>query len=156
MPVSAASPGQRWVRMSGRPPRFSPIRVPKVAVPYYAPKFRGSPRRRGYDARWDRLSIAHRRLHPFCRLCEQEGNDGLADRVDHILPRVEYPGLMYEPTNLQSLCNRHDGIKQSMEVFARKNGVLERLTLWCSSLENRPPQFRGGIHENKRDTTDRK
>lgn len=108
------------------------------------PKRRG-PSERGLGWRWDKMSLSFRRAHPFCRLCEQEGRDGLTDIVDHILPRAEYPGLTFEESNLQPLCRRHDGMKQAMEDFARKHGLLERLPLWCSSVENRPSELTGGI-----------
>lgn len=135
--------------MSRLPPRY--FKVPKYASP--APIMpavkrleRGSPRLRGLSSKWDKMSIEFRKSHPFCRMCEQEGRDSFVDVVDHVLPRSEYPGLTLEWSNLQGLCRHHDGIKQKMEDFARKHGLLERLTLWCSSFEARPAEFTGGIN----------
>jgi 5-methylcytosine-specific restriction endonuclease McrA len=104
--------------------------------------FRGSPRERGYDAEWDRLSLLFRRRHPFCIFCEQAGLDTLTDLVDHIIPVVDRPDLRYEWDNLCSLCKRHHGRKYQMEVFARAHGLLDVLPIWVKAPERRPQQFR--------------
>ena len=131
---------------SGRPPRFR-VKLPQqaIAVRPNSREFRTSPRTRGLDSAWDRTSIAYRRRHPFCRFCDQEGKDSLVDRVDHILPRREYPHLKFEWSNLQGLCTHHDNLKQAMEVHARATGQLEQLPFWCEAIENRPAQFRARI-----------
>lgn len=120
------------------PPTFKPWRPPREARAI-RPLVRGSPRLRGYDARWDRLSVAFRRRHPFCRFCIQEGNDAvLADVVDHILAIVEFPELKYEWTNLESLCDPHNkSTKARLELLARKAGDFSQMILWCESVEVR-------------------
>ena len=136
---------------SGRPPRFSPWRPPKAPVVLRMEergKYRSSPRVRGLDVKWDRLSIAFRRRHPFCRMCQQEGRDSLGARVDHILPRREFPDLTYSWRNLQSLCVHHDNLKSKLEYYARETGQVEKLALWCESVEARPRQFRPGLLNN--------
>lgn len=42
----------------------------------------------------------------------------MATQVDHLIP-VEEGGPMWDEKNLQSLCDRHHGMKTRGEVFAR-------------------------------------
>jgi hypothetical protein len=135
----------RMVLRPGIPPRFRVNLPPKATAILKLEergKYRGSPRDRGYDARWDKLSVRFRRANPFCRLCEQEGADQLGARVDHILPVREYPDLKYDWNNLQNICVAHDNLKQAMETFARANGQVELLKIWCEGTDLRPEQFR--------------
>jgi 5-methylcytosine-specific restriction endonuclease McrA len=74
-------------------------------------------------------------------MCEQEGRVGLVAVVDHIKPAKEFPELFWERKNWQGLCEYHDGIKQRMEILARKTGQLDLLPLWCSSVEARPREI---------------
>jgi 5-methylcytosine-specific restriction endonuclease McrA len=130
--------GWRMDLRSGRPPRFKLWHAPSV-VRRGGREARANPHDRGLDEKWNRLSIRYRKQNPFCRMCEQEGNDAeLVDVVDHILPRREYPALTYTWKNLQGLCRRHDGLKARMEIYARETGLLEMLTVWCEAIENRP------------------
>lgn len=103
---------------------------------------RSSPRLRGYDARWDRISAEHRRLFPFCAWCKQAGRIVFAKVVDHKIP-VADGGEMYAPENRWSLCIPHHGIKTSMEAYARQRGLTQSLPLWCDDPAERPAQFRG-------------
>lgn len=131
---------------SGRPPRFKPAIPAPVAQNAqkiaHVGSFRGSPRERGYDAKWDKISLQFRRRHPFCILCEQRGLDTLTDLVDHIIPVVDRPDLRYDWENLCSLCRRCHGKKYQMEVFAREHGLLDVLPIWVRAPERRPAQFR--------------
>ncbi len=123
---------------------YRPFNAPRSAAGKRVTKtggFRGSSRERGYDARWDRLSLAFRKKHPFCAWCIQEGRDGLTDLVDHVLPVVDRPELRHEWSNLMGLCRECHGRKTSMEVYARERGELDYLPAWCSEVTNRPPQF---------------
>lgn len=124
------------------PPRFKPWSAPPAnATPARTrmPKYRGSPRSRGYDADWDEISISHRRRFPFCRFCAQIGRDTLAAVVDHILPAREFPELRRDRKNHQSLCSEcHDRTKQRMEAYARKARCLEKLVDWCEDPWSRP------------------
>jgi 5-methylcytosine-specific restriction endonuclease McrA len=128
------------------PPRYS---VPKLAPTAIAAqkaaktgRFRCSPTDRGYGPKWDRLSIAFRKRHPFCQWCEQQGRDTLADLVDHMIPVQDRPDLVLEWKNLWSLCTFHHGKKFTMELFARGQGLLDFLPTWCRDPSSRPPQFR--------------
>lgn len=129
---------------SGRPQNFRPFRAPRAPVTEMRlPSRRGDPAARGLGHRHRVLAEKFKRAHPFCRMCEQEGRNGVpAEIADHILPRAEYPHLALEWSNLQGLCRHHDGVKQAMEVYARAEGCVEELLGWCSSLESRPLRFR--------------
>lgn len=132
----------------GLPPRFKP----SCPAPRFKPieekvtnagRFRVSPRKRGYDDRWDRLARMHKKNFPYCRFCEQEGRDGLAAVTDHIKPAHEFPDLRYTWKNLQSLCAwHHDVTKQKLELYARANGLLEQLPEWCADPQSRPEHLR--------------
>lgn len=127
------------------PPRFRPLTAPTAVSVQKMTKsgnYRGSPRERGYDARWDRLSIAFRKRHPMCAWCEQQGRDTLTALVDHMIPVVDRPDLKHEWSNLMALCVHHHGQKGVMEVYARENGLLDKLPEWCRNPETRPVQFR--------------
>ena len=131
---------------NGLPPRFKIQKTAPMAVAAQKiskiGNYRGSPRDRGYDSKWDRLSVAYRKRHPYCAYCQQEGRDTLTDLVDHIIPVVDRPDLKHEWSNLISSCVSCHGKKHSLEVFARNNGLIDMLPTWCRDRESRPPQFR--------------
>ena len=56
-------------------------------------------------ARWRKLSIYFRKLHPLCVNCKAEGNVTPAQVVDHIQPLKLRPDLATEWSNLRSLCH---------------------------------------------------
>lgn len=128
-----------------RPPRFKPFSAPlatTVQKQQRTGRHRGSPRDRGYDAHWDRLSLMFRRAHPFCLWCELAGRDTLTALVDHVLPVQDFPGLRYSWKNLEALCVPCHGLKATMEIYARANGLLMSLPEWCADPMSRPLQFR--------------
>lgn len=130
------------------PPRFKVQKVAPMAVAAQkiakVGRFRGSPSDRGYGYKWDRLSIAYRKRHPFCSWCAMMDppRDTLADLVDHIIPVQDRPEMVLEWRNLQSLCASCHGRKYSLEVYCRDNDLLHMLPTWCKDRELRPPQFR--------------
>lgn len=128
------------------PPRFKVQKVAPMAVAAQkvakVGNYRGSPRDRGYDSKWDRLSIAFRKRSPYCLFCAQRGRDTLADLVDHIIPVVDRPDLQHDWKNLMSICKSDHGVKYSMEVYCRDNDLLHMLPTWCKDRDSRPPQFR--------------
>lgn len=130
----------------GLPPRFKPSMPAPLAIAAQkiakVGRFRGSPGERGYDEKWNRLSIAYRKRFPFCQWCEQEGRDTLTDLVDHIIPVVDRPDLIHDWKNAWSLCRHHHGRKFSLEVYARDNGLLHMLPTWCKDPTSRPSSFR--------------
>ncbi|MDP2619511.1 MAG: HNH endonuclease signature motif containing protein [Hyphomicrobiales bacterium] len=105
-------------------------------------RYRGSPRDRGYDSKWDKLSVVFRRRNPFCKWCAEQDRISLTAVVDHILPVVDRPDLKYEWSNLLPLCHHHHGTKASMEIYARENGLIEMLPEWCANPESRPARCR--------------
>lgn len=82
----------------------------------------GNSRERGYDARWDALSLAFRRLYPLCGMrpngarpvmseCHLKGRSTPAEQVDHVIPHKGDRELMFDESNLQSLCRACHGAK---------------------------------------------
>lgn len=137
-------------RLSGKIPRFRFDRAPPAIDPRRE-FLRPAAYERGLDERWRRLSIRFRKQNPFCRMCEQVGNDAeLVAVVDHILPRREHPELTYVWKNLQGLCRHHDNLKQAMEAYARKHGLVEKLPDWCADPAQRPAQFKTGLEQEQR------
>lgn len=112
------------------------------------PRHEDSPRARGYDGRWDRLSIEFRKKNPFCRWCDQEDRVTAVDVVDHIIPRKDAPERMHDWKNLQSLCHHHHGVKTEMEEYARRRDELDKLHLWCADMKARPSRFRPLVAES--------
>lgn len=99
---------------------------------------------RGYDNLWRKTSERHRRRHPFCVFCEQEGRQRLADAVDHKIP-IEDGGDRLKAANLQSIClPHHNGLKAAMQVYAREHGQIYLLPLWCDDPSERPARFSAG------------
>jgi hypothetical protein len=127
------------------PPRFKKWRPAKAHRPplLAAREKRDSPRLRGYDHRWDKLSDAYRRLHPFCEECDRRGGHQVCDCVDHIIPVVDRPDLKFEISNLQSLCKAHHDVwKARLENHARTTNQLDKLPAWCRDPKTRPNGFR--------------
>jgi len=106
-------------------------------------RWRGSPRDRGYDSKWDRLSLRFRKQKPFCKFCEMLGRDELTAVADHIKPAAFFPELKYEWKNLVPLCaHHHDVTKQVMENMAKDKGDWDLLVLWCSDVSTWPAKIR--------------
>ncbi len=62
---------------------------------------------------WRKLRRLHLDGSPLCVMCLKEGITTAADMVDHIVPIRRDPTRNMDPTNLQSLCNRHHSIKRA-------------------------------------------
>lgn len=96
---------------------------------------RESARDRGYDSWWEKYSVAYRRKHPWCVVCEAKGLAVPACLVDHIVPFRDHHGVIDEglrrdPANHQSLCDArfndcHNLVKKPIEDAHR--GDPERL-----------------------------
>lgn len=130
--------------MSGKIPRFSPWRPPApTKVRGSFEDRRGSARKRGYDAIWDRMALNYRAENPFCHECARQGRDELAALVDHIIPlRPPHYGERLDRTNLQSLCQRCHAKKAELERHAETTGQLRMLSVWVKEPEKRPPHLR--------------
>lgn len=95
-------------------------------------------RERGYDARWDRRSVAFRREHPFCQRCDEIGRTVLAKFVDHKFP-VQDGGAVHCPDEgLWSLCAACHGWKEALEALARRTDQMHLIVLWCDDPSARP------------------
>lgn len=82
---------------------------------------RSSPRLRGYDTSWDKLSLAYRAANPLCVRCKEQGRTEPARVTDHIIPKSK--GGTNDWSNLQSLCfAHHDSTKQSEERLGYAKG----------------------------------
>lgn len=68
---------------------------------------------RGYDGTWAKLRRMYIDRHPMCewRGCTQAG-----DIVDHIQPISTAPHRRLDPTNLQTLCHSHHGVKTARDL----------------------------------------
>lgn len=72
---------------------------------------------RGYGGRWQRERLVYLRLHPLCRMCEDQGRVTIATVVDHIVPHKGDQALMWDSeNNWQPLCaEHHNSDKQRLE-----------------------------------------
>ena len=66
-------------------------------------------------ARWQRVRRRQLLREPLCRACRVEGVINAASEVDHI-ERVSVGGAVFDPANLQSLCQQHHSVKSQYEM----------------------------------------
>jgi 5-methylcytosine-specific restriction protein A len=84
----------------------------------------GTPKNRPGDPfytsrRWRKLRAAFLQAFPLCADCERDGRVGAANEVHHKQPRLEYPELAYEWSNLESLCKSHHSKHSAQERRGR-------------------------------------
>lgn len=83
-------------------------------------------------ARWRKLrkQIMQRDLYICQRCYHKYGTINTEDlQVHHIKPRTKYPELIYEPTNLVTICgtcNKQLGVKEELDFKFKGNVDLER------------------------------
>lgn len=84
---------------------------------------RGSPSKRGYDARWVKARELYLMEHPLCENCEKEGRIMPAREVHHIIA-LQDGGARLDPENLMALCRTcHQKFTQEeIENRRKKNG----------------------------------
>ncbi|WP_082399554.1 HNH endonuclease signature motif containing protein [Gordonia phthalatica] len=92
---------------------------------------RDSSRAHQGTARWTRLSARLRRSSPFCERC----GSTRSLEVDHVLPVVEFPELVYCLENLRVLCRRCNRSRGHRWTREEAVVVLERLE---SAYRRRP------------------
>lgn len=68
-------------------------------------RFAGSSSSRGYGYRWQKLRARYIAMHPVCVRCQKKGIFTMATDVDHIIPHKGDHKLLYDESNLQSLCH---------------------------------------------------
>lgn len=86
------------------PTSLSPGALRRAANRKVIDERRGSPRERGYSARWDTASKVFLANNPLCRRCEAAGLLVPATVTDHIRPHRGDSELFWDPGNLQPLC----------------------------------------------------
>ena len=59
-----------------------------------------------YGARWNDLSVRYRTHNPLCEQCKAEGKTTAAEDVHHIRKVKDSPELMYDWSNLMSVCRK--------------------------------------------------
>jgi 5-methylcytosine-specific restriction protein A len=85
----------------------------KVRIQYEAQ--RGTSTERGYNARWRRLRQWFLNSHPLCAECGRHGILKAAAVVDHVIPHRGDQTLLYDQSNLQSLCTTCHNRKTATE-----------------------------------------
>ena len=65
---------------------------------------RGSPSKRGYDDRWERLRKLYLHANPLCEDCLEQDTVTLAEQVHHKRKVSEHPELRLCWDNLRALC----------------------------------------------------
>lgn len=68
-----------------------------------------------YGRRWKKARLEHLAEHPFCVMCQDEGELTVATDVDHIIPHRGDYTRFWDRANWQSLCRPHHGRKTAQE-----------------------------------------
>jgi 5-methylcytosine-specific restriction endonuclease McrA len=71
------------------------------------------------STRWRSLRKQHIISNPLCVVCKKNNKVKEAAVVDHII-EIADGGKMFDPSNLQSLCDPHHRSKTSIAVHRRK------------------------------------
>lgn len=77
---------------------------------------RGKAHQRGYDRKWHNIAAEHKRQNPCCAECLKKGFVVAVQITDHIIPVHVRPDLMYQWSNLQSLCRACHTVKTNEDV----------------------------------------
>ena len=89
------------------------------------------PKPQQYPRRWTNAALRFRAEHPLCIGCKAIGIVKASECVDHIVPHVGNPDLMWRYENLQPACSwHHDVVKQHLEhLFERGQCSVDDLRL---------------------------
>src|SRR5574344_730145 len=68
---------------------------------------RGTSTERGYNYRWSLFRVVYLKQHPLCVECQKGGRLTPATEIDHIIPHRGDQQLLWDESNMQSLCHRH-------------------------------------------------
>lgn len=98
-------------------------------------------RQRGYDSKWDRLSLKIRKAAGICQRCKPMGRVRSPKVTDHKHP-VSDGGAMYDEGNLWALCRPCHDWKATLEGYARRTGQVDKLRFWCDNPDELPKNFR--------------
>lgn len=113
--------------------------------PAHRPKDTRRHRGRGHtndDPRMRRLSGRLRRMSPFCELCGATTDL----TVDHIIPKSEAPGLIYNPANLRVLCRTCNSRRGTNVTDDERNRVY-------AAVEGRRQRLAGRRADSRSSTT---
>lgn len=75
---------------------------------------------KAYGRPWRRVRDVHLMASPWCVECLKTGHTTLGTDVDHVIPHKGDRALMLDPSNLQTLCQRHHGQKTVRETWHPK------------------------------------
>lgn len=109
---------------------------------------RGSARRRGYSARWDKASATFKQRHPWCLGCEAVGQRAATEIVDHVEPHKGDQAKFWDAKMWQPACGHcHNVIKPKLERM-HAAGEIAAPELWLNSatavtLSRKHPPRRG-------------
>lgn len=81
--------------------------------------------------RWRRLRLAKMRHNPACEMCTTR----MAQEVHHVKPVEEFPELIYDVSNLQSLC-RACHFRATVKEMEEVRGVKNK-TMWLPDLKDK-------------------
>ena len=74
-----------------------------------------SPILKNYNTtRWEKIRQNHFSKNPFCVICESNGQQVIANVLDHIIP-VSKGGEFWTSSNHQGLCKSHHNAKSAKE-----------------------------------------
>ena len=85
--------------------------------------------REGFYAstRWIKLRDAFRKANPLCTRCKAMGYSRPMAVVDHILPADDYPELIFDWGNLNSLCDPCHNHKTAKDSAIRRGHKVKHL-----------------------------
>lgn len=113
--------------------RFSGADVPRFECkrPVRERERRGSASERGYDHKWNKASLEHRKKEPLCRICLFRGIVKPAELTNHTVPVRLRPDLRLDRDNFSSSCQRcHDTVIRDLERRAEEQGDIMVLQQW--------------------------
>lgn len=94
---------------------------------------RGSARKRGYGAQWDRTSKLFKFQHPLCLGCSAVQRVTATEVTDHVVPHKGDMVAFWDSSKWQPACGwHHDVVKQRLEALFAK-GVIKEADLWLNS-----------------------
>lgn len=103
---------------------------------------RGSAAERGYDHEWTKLSVAHRKREPLCRICGFRGIVTAVQMVNHTIPIRHRPDLRLDRNNLSSSCFRcHDTVIRDLERRAEEMNDIMILQSWLQDPATWPEEI---------------
>lgn len=83
-----------------------------------------SPRRHGYDTRWDKARAGFLANHPWCAWCAAEGRKVKAEHVHHSTPHGGDRRIFWDASKWMPLCvPHHNRDAQQIETRGYRDAV---------------------------------